>query len=69
MVIGREVDARRAVGLHVVGRAIRVEGHGPFLLGQAWEPNDDHFVSNVTTVPEAPAARRRRFWLERTKIW
>ena len=33
MVIGREVDARRAVGLHVVGRAIRAEGHGPFPFG------------------------------------
>ena len=54
MVIGREVDARRAVGLHVVGRAIRVEGHGPFLLGQAWEPNDDHFVSNVDHRPRGP---------------
>jgi hypothetical protein len=47
MVIGREVVARRAVGLHVVSRAICVEGHGPFPLGQAREPDDDHLVSNV----------------------
>ena len=54
MVIGREVDARRAVGLHVVGRAIRAEGHGPFPFGQAWKPDDDDFVSNVDHRPRGP---------------
>ena len=54
MVIGREVDARRAVGLYVVGRAICVEGYGPFPLGQAWEPDDDYFVSNVDHRPGGP---------------
>ena len=47
LVIGREIDARRAVGFQAVGGAFRGEGHGVSAFSQAGKPDDDHFVSDV----------------------